>query len=108
MNRSQLRMQLLLQHGFDCIGDHQVSLALHDLIEDSHIVAVYDDFGLFDMGPRKALVGSTGVDDHSDARLVDLFKSLKPAHIFFQGYRRLPVSEIVDAEKGGFLAAEID
>jgi hypothetical protein len=64
-------MQFRLHSRFHSVGDHQIPFALDQRVEDRGVVAPLDDRRFLEMSPVEPFVGSSGIDDHAHAGLID-------------------------------------
>jgi len=94
MHRAQLRMQVLLQAGFDGVGDHQVGGTADDLAEDGYIVRVHGQLRVRRMGAGEAFVGAARIDDQPHLRPVDLRQRLEAGDGFAACDGRLAIVQI--------------
>ena len=62
VNGGKLGVQLLLKG----VRDHQIRLALHNLIKNRDVILIDHDRGLLEVGPGKFLIGSSGINNHPD------------------------------------------
>jgi len=90
------------------VRNHHVGVAVDELVEDPRIVGINDDLGGMKVGAVEAFVYAARIDDHLNARPVDVGERLKFRGVGAARDRRLALTQIWRREQPSLGALERD